>query len=241
MKTKSHKTSTPITTSILPATKKQSIHLDLTTRLIAKELEVLAMTMDLNREELQAWLDQQMSQPTGAPAKSILHVLRTANQYRLDPLQDEVFLSHYEQGWQVSIGVDAWIKLMNQHPAFAGVTFLESTDYKDEIPVWMECTIYRSDRIIPTTIREYYCEVRNDSAIWDKMPRRMLRHRALQQCARLAMGIAPTETQCELLKTRAKPNPENAAPSLDKNTQPAFGMELLKAKLEHFAGNQEVP
>jgi len=56
------------------------------------------------------------------------------------------------------------------------------------ILIWMECTIYRKDRSLPIMVREYFAEVKGEQAIWQKMPRRMLRHRVMQQCARLAMG-----------------------------------------------------
>jgi hypothetical protein len=52
----------------------------------------------------------------------------------------------------------------------------------------MECIIYRKDRSQPTAVREYFDEVKGEQAIWQKMPRRMLRHRVMQQCARLALG-----------------------------------------------------
>ena len=42
---------------------------------------------------------------------------------------------------------------------------------------------------MPTITREYYLEVKTDHPTWLQMPRRMLRHRALTQCARLAFGI----------------------------------------------------
>lgn len=41
---------------------------------------------------------------------------------------------------------------------------------------------------MPITVREYFVEVRNSHEMWQKMPRRMLRHRALQQCVRLAIA-----------------------------------------------------
>jgi hypothetical protein len=241
MTTKSHNTKTPIKTNIIHAPEKQSSHQDLTARLITKELEILALAINLDREELQVWLDLEMNQPISAPAKSILHLLRTANQYCLNPLQDEVVLTQFEQIWQVFIGIDGWITLMNRHPAFAGVTFLESTDHKDEIPVWMECTIYRSDRMIPTTVREHYCEVRNESAIWVKMPRRMMRHRALQQCVRLAMGIAPPENQGEIPRTKTKPSTEKKYSTPEQSAEPVFGIELLKVKLDSFAEDLGTP
>jgi hypothetical protein len=54
----------------------------------------------------------------------------------------------------------------------------------------MECAINRTDRNLQITIREYYLEVKTDHESWEKMPRRMLRHRTLSQCARMVFGIA---------------------------------------------------
>jgi len=153
-------------------------------RLISKEIGLCAEKLGQDHEELQVWVTLQ----TNAPAKSILHALRTARQYGLDLLQEEVLVTKYDEGWQVSISVDGWMKLINQHPAFAGLTFTQSTEEKEGLPLWMECTIHRSDRAIPTTVREYMTEVSTESEVWQKMPRRMLRHRALQQCLRLAIA-----------------------------------------------------
>ena len=89
--------------------------------------------------------------------------------------------------WQAYITVEGYSKILNRHPAFDGITFTQSTKNIEGIPIWMECAIYRKDRIQPTVVREYFEEVKNDQAIWKKMPRRMLRHRVMQQCARLAL------------------------------------------------------
>jgi hypothetical protein len=206
--------------------------IDINNDQIAKEIEALATSLDQSSKELQAWVDLQIEKSIDTPAKTILHLLRTANRYRLDPLQGEVILSQYEQNWQVSIGIDGWIKLINQHPAFTGIAFTESAVDTQGTPVWIECTIHRSDRVVPTTIREYYCEVKNDSEIWNKMPRRMLRYRSLQQCARLAMGIAPPERHEEIQKVNFKLKTE-IENSTETNSAKTFaGMKLLKIKLE---------
>ena len=164
--------------------------IDLIEQLIAKELTKTAGILGLDREELKAWLDLNPL----APAKVILALLRTASEHRLDPIKDEVNLTQYEDGsWQVFITVDGWSKLMNQHPAFCGIEFTESPESINNVPAWISCSIYRTDRAIPTTVREYLLEVQNDHAIWQKMPRRMLRHRVMQQCARIAFGIGISE------------------------------------------------
>jgi hypothetical protein len=69
----------------------------------------------------------------------------------------------------------------------------DSTELIEGIPTWMECAIYRNDRILPIVIKEYFEEVRTDHPSWQQMPRRMLRHRVIQQCARLAFNISSIE------------------------------------------------
>ena len=90
--------------------------------------------------------------------------------------------------WQAYITVEGYSKMLNCHPGFDGIVFTESPELTNGVPIWMECTIYRKDRRLPIVIREYFEEVKGEQAIWQKMPRRMLRHRAMQQCARLAIG-----------------------------------------------------
>jgi hypothetical protein len=106
----------------------------------------------------------------------------------LDPLSEEIGFTQYEDGqWQVFITIEGCSKLLNGHSQFNGLRFAQSDTLIDGVPEWMECSIYRKDRAFPITVREHFAEVRSDKAIWQKMPRRMLRHRALQQCIRLAL------------------------------------------------------
>jgi hypothetical protein len=72
----------------------------------------------------------------------------------------------------------------------------------------MECTIYRNDRILPIVIKEYFEEVKTDHPSWQHLPRRMLRHRAIQQCARLALGISANEGATKLENKTQKPQGE---------------------------------
>ena len=190
--------------SILSIKDDLSKPIDLMDRLIQKEISACAQLIGVEADEMQAWIDLQIT----VPAKTILALLRVAKQYELDPLQEEVLLTLYDDHWQVSISVDGWIKLINKHPAFAGMSFTESPQTDQGLPLWMECIIHRSDRPISTTAREYLAEVRYDSDIWKKMPRRMLRHRALQQCARLAFAINPPDGQIEKQQPeKSKQNP----------------------------------
>jgi len=89
----------------------------------------------------------------------------------------------------VVVGVDGWSRIINTHKQFAGMRFKESDELVDGVPSWIECTMYRWDRRVPTCVREYLLEVRGLSAGWITHPRRMLRHKSMVQCARLSFGL----------------------------------------------------
>jgi hypothetical protein len=153
--------------------------------LIDKELVRAATGLGIDEAELKAWVDLQIE----VPAKTILTLLRSMQSLHLDPLSEEIDFTQYDDGhWQVFITIEGCSKLLNQHPQFNGLVFNQANTLVEGVPEWIECSIYRKDRAIPTTVREYLTEVRGDNTIWKKMPRRMLRHRALQQCVRLAIA-----------------------------------------------------
>ena len=154
-------------------------------RLIDEELGRAAAGLGIDKGELKAWVDLQMD----VPAKAILVLLRSMQSLHLDPLCEEIGFTQFEDGqWQVLITIEGCSKLLNQHPQFNGLVFNQADTLIDGVPEWIECSIYRKDREVPTTVREYLTEVRSENPIWQKMPRRMLRHRALQQCVRLAIA-----------------------------------------------------
>jgi hypothetical protein len=153
--------------------------------LIDKELLRAATGLDIDEAELKAWVDLQIE----VPAKTVLTLLRMMQTLHLDPLSEEIGFTQYDDGhWQVFITIEGCSKLLNQHPQFNGLVFHQADTLLEGVPEWVECSIYRKDRAIPTTVREYLTEVRGENTIWQKMPRRMLRHRALQQCVRLAIA-----------------------------------------------------
>lgn len=153
-------------------------------------IDKTCQTLDIDPEELQLWLDQHL----GIALYPQIQLLRLATKYQLDPLSDEIsLLQGQDQTYQPFITIDGWSKLINNHPQYAGMSLRDSTELIDNIPSWMECTIYRNDRILPIIIKEYLEEVRTDHPSWQQMPRRMLRHRVIQQCARFAFNISNIE------------------------------------------------
>ncbi len=157
---------------------------------LSTAINTLCQTLDLDTEEVQLWLDQHL----GIALYPQIQLLRLANKYQLDPLSDEiVLLQNQDQTYQPFITIDGWSKLINNHPQYAGMSLRDSTELIDGIPAWIECTIYRNDRILPIVIKEYLEEVKTDHTSWQQIPRRMLRHRVIQQCARLAFGISQSD------------------------------------------------
>lgn len=113
-----------------------------------------------------------------------------AHEHKLNPLIREIY-AFVKQGGGIQpiMAVDGWIKKMNEHPAFNGVEFSEQIDGNGEL-ISVTCTIHRKDRSHPTVVTEYLHENRRDTIPWRQMPARMLRHRALVQCIRVAFNLA---------------------------------------------------
>lgn len=148
--------------------------------------------LDCNANEISAWLNHIPNTPEAVQ----LSALRLITKHKLDPFADEIAIHQYEDcHWHAFITIDGWAQLINSHPEFNGVSFSESEELVNGLPVWMECIIYRKDRVVPVVVKEYLREIQTEHAIWKDMPRRMLRHRVIAQCARLAFGVSVPEYQ----------------------------------------------
>ncbi|TSE32089.1 phage recombination protein Bet [Tepidimonas charontis] len=106
-----------------------------------------------------------------------------ANQYGLNPWTKEIYaFPDKNNGIVPVVGVDGWSRIINSHPQFDGMEF----EQDDES---CTCIIYRKDRSRPIKVTEYKAECKRNTEPWEKWPRRMLRHKAMIQCARLAFGF----------------------------------------------------
>lgn len=117
-------------------------------------------------------------------------LLVVANQHGLNPWTNEIYAFPNNGGIVPIVGVDGWSRIMNDHPQFDGIEF----DLDDEK---CTCRIYRKDRSKPTSVTEYLAECHRSTAPWKSHPKRMLRHKAMIQCARLAFGFTGIYDQDE--------------------------------------------
>lgn len=115
-----------------------------------------------------------------------------ANQYGLNPWTREIYaFPDKNNGIVPVVGVDGWSRIINEQPQFDGMEFQQDDES-------CTCIIYRKDRGHPVKVTEYMAECRRDGqGPWRSHPRRMLRHKALIQCARLAFGYTGIYDQDE--------------------------------------------
>jgi phage recombination protein Bet len=114
--------------------------------------------------------------------------LVVAKQYNLNPFIKEIYAFPGRAGGVVPIvSVDGWATLINRQEQLDGIQFEDRFD--ENLLIAVTCRIYRKDRTHPTEVTEYMEECRRDTDTWRKWPARMLRHKALIQCARYAFGL----------------------------------------------------
>lgn len=149
-------------------------------------------------------------------------LLIVANQYSLNPWTKEIYAYPDKNNGIVPIvGVDGWSRILNSHAQYDGIDFIQDDNS-------CTCKIYRKDRNHPTVITEYMSECKRDTfGPWKSHPKRMLRHKAMIQCARLAFGFAGIYDQDEAERIIEGNGSdividsvvEKAKPALEKNTK----------------------
>lgn len=118
-------------------------------------------------------------------------LLVVANQYGLNPWVKEIYAFPDKQNGIVPVvGVDGWSRIMNEHPQFDGIDFEQDAES-------CTCIIYRKDRTRPIKVTEWLSECKRGTGPWSSHPKRMLRHKAMIQCARLAFGFGGIYDQDE--------------------------------------------
>jgi hypothetical protein len=178
-------------------------------------------------------------------------LLQRAMQLGLDPLAGEVYLQSRESpeqgGGADSVGLppllvvslDGWCRVLNSHPMFDGVSFSQPEPGEDGLPAWLECTIHRKDRRVATSVREYMQESRQPYGAWLSHPARMLRHKALVQCARVCfalVGVLDPDEAERVAGTREKAPPRRPGNPAHARTGRPLGTVHLKAWLQGSQG-----
>jgi len=151
--------------------------------LITTQINELATRFDLPQsEELYQVLKSTAFKGDVSDAQ-LSALLIVAGQYKLNPWTKEIYAFPDKGGIVPVVGVDGWSRIINSNPQFDGMDFEQDADS-------CTCTIYRKDRAHPTKLTEWMAECKRPSVKpWESHPYRMLRHKAMIQCARIAFGF----------------------------------------------------
>lgn len=162
-------------------------------------------------------------------------LLIVANQYGLNPWTKEIYaFPDKNNGIVPVVGVDGWARIINGNPVFDGMEFREDAES-------CTCIIYRKDRSHPVSVTEYMSECKRNAGPWQSHPRRMLRHKATIQCARLAFGFAGIydQDEAERIAERDMGRASVVAPTVDadailKIIDGINDVEVLRAKRKQW-------
>ncbi|QEL64748.1 hypothetical protein OTERR_12720 [Oryzomicrobium terrae] len=172
-------------------------------------------------------------------------LLVVANQYGLNPWTKEIYaFPDKNNGIVPVVGVDGWSRIINNHPQFDGMDFEQDSES-------CTCRMYRKDRGRPIVVTEYMSECRRPNVgPWTSHPKRMLRHKAMIQCARLAFGYtgiydqdeAERIAEVEINPRQARQTGTQAAEAARAVAAPADSEERtnLVADLEIVASEQGI-
>ncbi len=211
-----------------------------------RALEVMAERLNLDPEKMMATLKATAFK--GASNEEMAALVVVSNEYGLNPFLKEIYAFPAKGGGIVPVvGVDGWIKLLNRQPSYDGIEF-EHNDSEAGKPISVTAKVYSKTRTRPVVVTEYHDECSRNTDPWNKSPRRMLRHKALIQAARVAFGFsgiydedeaqAITERPANAREVRARldlsdadPLPANVAERTPEQGELANDLQVIRASM----------
>lgn len=118
-----------------------------------------------------------------ASNEQMVALMVVADQHGLNPFTREIYAFPSQGGVVPVVGVDGWSRIINSHPQFDGMDFQQDDES-------CTCIMYRKDRAHPIQVTEYMAECKRNTQPWNSHPKRMLRHKAMIQCARIAFSFS---------------------------------------------------
>jgi phage recombination protein Bet len=172
-------------------------------------LDLMAARLDVTPEVLRKTLMATAFNLCKEEAQFISAVI-VANTYQLNPILKEMTAFPGKAGGVVPIVmVDGWIKLVNRQNDYDGVELTENktADNKPNKSGTMVDSVtakfYLKNREHPVVVTEYMDECFDGTKEpWKRWPRRMLRHKAYIQGARIAFGFAGIYDEDEAARIR---------------------------------------
>lgn len=194
----------------------------------ANAMQALADRLQVSKDVLMKTLKETAFRECKTNEEFVAAVI-VANAYGLNPLLGEIYAFPGKKGGVCPVvPIDGWIKLMNRHMDadgkydHDGIELVENRGGKANASKTdvdsITAKIYTKGKTHPTVVTEYMAECFNGSKQpWTQWPIRMLRHKALIQCARIAYGFSGIYDQDEAERIRESGGAE-------RNGKPAIAM-----------------
>ncbi len=222
-------------------------------KLVKKEtktaLHQLALRLSVTADVLQSTLKATAFKECKTNEQFVAAVI-VANTYKLNPILKEMSVFVGKGGGVVPIiMVDGFISMVNRQPDFDGVELIENEGDGGDSGTDVESVtakFYLKSKSHPVMVTEYMKECYNGTREpWKKWPRRMLRHKAYIQGARVAFGFSGVYDQDEAARIveaeligGGKPDVE--APKALPIDSPEKNESPYKKMLEQFEISKEI-
>ena len=181
-------------------------------------LAVMATRFNVEPQKLHTTLKATVFK--GASDEEMMALVMVANEHGLNPLTKEIYAFPSKGGGITPVvSVDGWTSILNRHRNFDGISFAYENHREGHV-VSGTATIHVKGRSHPVVVTEFMQECAGNSQPWKQYPRRMLRHKALIQGARIAFGFSGIydHEEAEEIVATAEPKPvfadEEPAPAL---------------------------
>lgn len=179
----------------------------------SKALKTVAERLELSPDELYTTIKNTVA-PDLSTRSEFLTFVTIANSYKLNPMRNEISAFRPKSGGvKVVVPIDGWISIVNKQKNFDGVELIENhsqqTNRSGTKLDSVTAKFYLKDKNHPIVITEYMEECYRGTdkfTPWKKWPRRMLRHKAYIQGARIAFGLSGIydEDEAERIKEGVK-------------------------------------
>ena len=206
---------------------------------------VMASRLDLDEQEIQNLMSNTLMKAKDhgqqVTNEELVTFLAVCNEYSLNPLTKEIYAFNNRGAIQPIVSIDGWLKIINGHPQFDGMEFVDNQDGGALISV--TCKIYRKDRTRPTEVTEYMAECKDTSGKsepWKRWPARMLRHKATIQAARYAFGLSGfvDPDEAERIKESMSSEEKDVTPKpqqIERSELPVYPEERFKSSFNGWA------
>lgn len=127
--------------------------------------------------------------------EQMLALMIVADQFNLNPFTREIYAFPGKDGGIVPIvGIDGWNRIRVESNKIRSMTIqfggeMISIGGSKKCYEWVDVAMLPEGYNEPVTVREYFEECHRDTEPWKNMPKRMLRHKGVIQCTRLALGF----------------------------------------------------